>query len=477
MIYIKRFCFLFVLVAQVLLAQGPQPTVAVIGAGLAGLTAGYRLQKAGYQVDIYEARARPGGRVFTMINGNSHEELGGKWISDGGDGKNFIALAKELGLEIEDCSVEYSKSCLYNGQVVACHPIFLKCPPPSDALYASLKEKAQTAKSLAEVLDQIFIDDPFLRHIVELRMRNYEGCATADLSPFYLDSFWEFYQKVYSCGQKEQCGETDIYQSTTVKGGNYLLVQALSNALNERIHFYSPLVKISKKGNRLRLAFDHQKPVVADYVLLAIPCSTLKDVKIAKGIIPHDQWQAISTLQYGSTSKILVPIKNLGEHAEFAYTNEGVAWFNADHTIMTCYYGGPAGLFSSAQERLQEETPAIQALFPGILLEDTGILAEPETPYVHSTKAIGINWTAEKYSKGGYSSFGVGQDAFLLRQDDLGQSVRSVFRSIEGKIFFAGEHTALDFPATMEGAVESGERAAQMMQRSISRAILTDVQL
>ncbi|CAK6537260.1 MAG: Protoporphyrinogen oxidase HemY/PPOX [Candidatus Midichloria mitochondrii] len=41
--------------------------IAIIGAGLAGLTAAYRLHKENSNVDIFEARNRVGGRVFTVL--------------------------------------------------------------------------------------------------------------------------------------------------------------------------------------------------------------------------------------------------------------------------------------------------------------------------------------------------------------------------------------------------------------------------
>lgn len=50
--------------------------VAVIGAGLAGLTVAYELFKHGYQCTVLEARARPGGRVHTIRRGTVSEEEG-----------------------------------------------------------------------------------------------------------------------------------------------------------------------------------------------------------------------------------------------------------------------------------------------------------------------------------------------------------------------------------------------------------------
>ncbi|MEX0788930.1 MAG: FAD-dependent oxidoreductase, partial [Anaerolineales bacterium] len=51
---------------------GPAQKVLVLGAGMAGLTAGYELLRAGHEVEILEAQTRVGGRVFTMREPFSH---------------------------------------------------------------------------------------------------------------------------------------------------------------------------------------------------------------------------------------------------------------------------------------------------------------------------------------------------------------------------------------------------------------------
>src|ERR1700742_4262748 len=52
-------------------------SVLVLGAGLAGLTAGLELRKAGYNVRILEFNNRAGGRNWTLRGGDSFPELGG----------------------------------------------------------------------------------------------------------------------------------------------------------------------------------------------------------------------------------------------------------------------------------------------------------------------------------------------------------------------------------------------------------------
>lgn len=58
------------------------PKVVVVGGGIAGLTTAYRLQEEGVNVDLYEARGRVGGRVFTAKINGYIAELGGQNITE-----------------------------------------------------------------------------------------------------------------------------------------------------------------------------------------------------------------------------------------------------------------------------------------------------------------------------------------------------------------------------------------------------------
>ena len=79
------------------------PKVLVVGAGIAGLTAAYRLRQAGVPVDIIEARNRVGGRIHSLhkVAGTSITvDLGGEFIDT--NHTSMRSLAKELGLQTGD---------------------------------------------------------------------------------------------------------------------------------------------------------------------------------------------------------------------------------------------------------------------------------------------------------------------------------------------------------------------------------------
>jgi monoamine oxidase len=88
---------------NLVLAQSKTPSVLIVGAGIAGLTAAYRLQKAGVAVDIIEARKRIGGRIYSLpraLGTSITVDLGGEFIDS-----NHVSirnLAQELGLTVVD---------------------------------------------------------------------------------------------------------------------------------------------------------------------------------------------------------------------------------------------------------------------------------------------------------------------------------------------------------------------------------------
>ncbi|MFG1797705.1 flavin monoamine oxidase family protein [Nocardia sp. NPDC049149] len=73
--------------------------VVVVGAGLAGLSAARRLRDNGARVVIAEARDRVGGRTLNHPIGDGHVvEVGGQWVGPGQD--RILAVIEELGLGI-----------------------------------------------------------------------------------------------------------------------------------------------------------------------------------------------------------------------------------------------------------------------------------------------------------------------------------------------------------------------------------------
>jgi len=278
------------------------------------LTTAYRIEKlTGYAVDVYEARDRPGGRVYTVRMGNSYEELGGKSIADGGEATNIRFLIEEMGLKMETCTIDFAhRKCYYKGKSTPYYKAYLEGPLPDQQLYRQVLNWSQNSTNMAEILDRLFAHYPLLRQISEVRMRAYEGNDAKDLSLAYLEGFWDYFLSGYNFAHHKQ---TMDYQLESIEGGNSLLIEKLTAALRRPIHFHAPLRKITKTPEgKISLQFDNLNEVLTDYLVLAIPCSTLQKVEIQEGLLAKDQKEAIHTLQYGTNSKILVPVANIPEN-------------------------------------------------------------------------------------------------------------------------------------------------------------------
>ena len=71
------------------------PSIAVIGAGIAGLNAAYQLKKAGHFATVYEARSRIGGRMLSANLGNGLiVDLGAELINT--DHADMLALGTRV---------------------------------------------------------------------------------------------------------------------------------------------------------------------------------------------------------------------------------------------------------------------------------------------------------------------------------------------------------------------------------------------
>jgi monoamine oxidase len=233
-------------------------------------------------------------------------------------------------------------------------------------------------------------------------------------------------------------------------------VARLASALERQIVTGTSLVAVRRNaGGTYTLTFSSgRRPtdVLADKVVFALPFSILNAaVDVTRAGFSDLKRTAIRELAMGSNSKLNLqfgsrPWTGLGCNGE-TYSDRGYqATWEVSRAqpgasgILVDYTGG------TAADAFGSGTPAAHA---------AQFLAqvEPVLPGLSATwngRATVDWWAGNPYSRGSYSYWQVGQYTRFAGIEGVQ----------EGNAHFCGEHTSIEAQGYLEGAVESGERAA-----------------
>jgi monoamine oxidase len=444
--------------------QKSPPKVVVIGAGIAGLTTAYRLQQQGVDVEVYEARARVGGRILSVQVDDQMGELGAQSIFDGGEAENLCRLIDESGLEIHSDTINMDSAYFTCGKLIPSHKLFSPFEP--DSLQKQLTALRKKSSTMFEVLTALFeASDPAFKYL-SVRLAGYEGAPIENLSSYYTQTLTHMLLGGISVAHQES-----TVKLASIRGGNSRLPEKLAMALMGRIHLNAPLASVSKATNgAYKLLFQDGQTASADILVLAIPCSVYTDIHFEETIIPQERLAAIRSVHYGTNAKILIPFPEAPEKRITLINDRIGAFFNANRHLLTCYYTGESSRFlaGTINDALDKERPMLESgysyssLTPAILARDAA--------FVQYDGPTGYSWPNDPYAKGSYSYIAPGQETLLTATAILGgESVKTLFAPIAKTLYFAGEHASIlqDVPGTMEAACESGERTARMIAKGI----------
>lgn len=439
------------------------PRIAIVGAGIAGLNAAYSLRKAGIIAKVYEGSSRTGGRIFTAKNvlaDGLTTEFGGEFIDS--DHSEMLALAHEFGLELRDRkdSSSLKRAYLFGGKlrtesevISAINPYLEKIRSDADSLpkYFDFENPGNASTldrlSLAEYFGKLEISG-WIKDLLETAYVTEYGLELAEQSALNLITL---ISSDISRGF-EIFGSSD--ERYVTRGGNSRFTEELSARLPDQIDLSHKLESIRSKDTGFTLTFnanDSAKDIHADIVLLAIPFPILREVEM-KTELPVWKRNAIHELGYGSHTKVMTGFTKRLWH-DGGYTGEifsdesfQLAWDNSQ-----LQPGDPGGLTSFTGGNLATEagkgTAGFQSekfikelrnIFPGAAEASTG-------------KNARFNWTTNPFTKGSYSVYKPGQWT----------TIRGAERKSVGNLFFAGEHTSLEFQGFMNGGAETGKKAAE----------------
>ena len=452
--------------------------VAIIGAGLAGLTAAYRLHQAGVPCEIFEGSERTGGRVLTKYDFNKDAmfcELGGELVDS--NHEDLINLARELGLEVQELKGVGKGIDLYffGGKHYSDEELIPLFRPFARKLAADLEgiyDRDQNFTAKAQRFDRISLGQYLAdsskgveKWIIDLLRVAYTieyGRDADDQSALNLI----VYLKPDTSSGFRIFGDSD--ESKRIQGGSSSLPNALVKALAGKVTIQQGhnLLKIAEANSSLVLTFGtngSSKEVKFSRVICAIPFTMLRLVDGVKALaLSTGKQETIAQLGYGNNSKVMygfterwwrnpaVNLPALSNGSVFTDLALQCTWESSRGQagasgILTNFLGGAAAvkhLTDTSFEKFREE---LLLVFPGIGDKFDG-------------KRALMSWPDYKFTRGSYSCPLIGQYTTLLQAAPTPE--------LGGRLLFAGEHTSGDFAGFMNGAVQSGNRAAREILES-----------
>jgi monoamine oxidase len=440
--------------------------IAVIGAGLAGLVTAYRLQQAGFAVELFEARERLGGRIFTANVQGHAAELGAQNILDGDKAENLFRLIAELDLELEYSSRKFARS-YFNGQQFVEDRDF---PQEREALREKLERLKRSKRSMREVLEALFGQDRGLIHTYSCMLAGYEGASVDKLSSYYVETLYYMLIGGFSAAHQAEGRDDFVIEHAWIKGGNSHLIEKLSNIV--KVHKNRALRALKRDASgKFELTFILGEAVQKDIVILANPCPTFKRIDFAIGTIPEKRLAQIRATTYGSNAKILFPIAEPGENKIRCMTERFITFPAVENHLMNIYYINEAGRFdpTTIQTTFDGDLPLLERVYK---MPNRHVAYAREEAFASYEGPVGISWINEPFSEGSYSCVGVGCDALFTEVTELaGVPFKRLFQPIDNRLFFVGEHTSIlsRCPGTMEAACESAERTSRFISSRVKQ--------
>src|SRR5215208_8085146 len=432
--------------------------VLVVGAGLAGLSAAHELTGAGATVTLLDARDRIGGRVWTVRDrfaDGQYGELGGEFIDD--NHPRMRALATRYGLQLV--------------QVLA-RGFTHRFRPPGEDIRVSRSGPWEALREFLAPLVRRYKaargseDSDTIREMATYSLRHW--LREQDAPPAVhamVDSIRGFFlaeaEELSVLPVVAQLADTGSPAQTPVfrvVGGNDRLLDALLADTPARLLLEHHVRAVAQAGDRVVVrSTDNQgllQEFECDAVVLTPPASTLRDLVITPAL-PDGQHRAIARVQYGRVTKAVVQCagEGLSVRRAQAFATDGAlgAFWDAtegqpsrSHSVINFLGGGKV-----SPQLAQRATAGGSRL-----LSELCWLGLSGTPAIASHA---VTWEDDPLARGGYAfadpAFDPACKALLCRR--------------AGRIVFAGEHTSADFQGYMEGAVESGERAAAELIRDV----------
>jgi len=417
-----------------------KPKIVVLGAGLAGLSAAYKLSKHGFEVTVLEARKRIGGRVFSHLidkEDNLVVELGGEWI--GASHKRIIEMCGEFNLELQNNQLDT-------------HLIYANEYFPKSKWSYSEEWKAKLKSIFSNYHNLTIEDKQKLDKMDWWRFLVNNGISERDLQLRNLFDSTDFgecirfvsaYQGLAEYAESDERDEMDF----KIKGGNSMLPEKLASIIGlENIKLGYKVTEVSNSDGEVTVTCSNGESFGCHHLICAIPTFSISKINWKPGL-PQQKIDAINALQYARINKNAVLFnERFWEDESFDMVTDtyGHYFYHATKNqksskgvLISYIIGDKADVIYRQNDEFQSQV-VVNSLMPAFGDIRDKILSK-----------VNYYWGTDEFSKGAYAIYGKGQWFTIM----------PVLKERFMNIHFAGEHLA-DWQGFMEGAVNSGEDAA-----------------
>ena len=439
--------------------------VVVIGAGLSGLYAATILQDEGYKVTVLEADNRVGGRVLSERSVPGNPESGG--TSFGPGYARLIDTARRFNLELID--------------ITPIVPYFMRQELAIDQTIIPLKDWPNHPKNVLPEGSKEILPSRFFQQLVSKKNPLMATNAWMNPENFHLDQSvhqWmrdqgfsdDLINLVYNTNITHGNSAKDVSMlmlffvnafmdsqialgfktfGYTAKDGNMSIPEAMASNLSNEVQLSKKAVAITSTQNNVKITCEDGSVYRAEHVVCSVPFSVLKNIIISPSIV-GPQAVAINTLRSQKLSLLHMVPKS--------------PFWQKDGMSPNMFTDGKAGMVVAERKgSSSSEVTSLTAWLRGPLADELDKMAEADAigSVIASIEALRPSakgqlepvayhsWFQNPFSKGDWAIWGPGQIS------KFGTDVATPHKQIH----FCGEHTAVSNRG-MEGAMESGERAA-----------------
>lgn len=429
--------------------------VIVVGGGMAGVTAARDLQKSGYKTLLLEARNRLGGRTFTTQFAGHELELGGSmihWLQP-----HIWTEVQRYGIDVHETSLMSPDRTLIkldNGRVIE----------PNAEEMMGIAQALNTAMEESQLVWNRPFDSTFTWEEIVKRdhMSAVDRMNQLELTPLQrvaLDSLFGFggageahtvsyneWMRLWALGNWNYAGFAAAVGLYKIKGGTAGLIRAMVEDGGFEIHLGTPVKRIESRRDHALVTTQYDNQTVsAAAVVSALPINVIGDIEFSPALSKgkqaayEEKHTGVNGLMFNAEIK-----GDIGNISGMAASNQPLNYFavykrNSEHTILN-------GAITDYRKLDLQDDRAIEAALREFI------------PDVEVLSSITYDWVHDPYSRGAYSLYRPGW-------------IKNYFKDIikpEGRIYFAGSEFTDGWRCFMSGAIGSGIKVAQQINKLLA---------